>query len=244
MSRSSSWVKEGEVISISALSPTVIEENEHRLIFNGWNGIDSDSLEIVLAMDSPKRIGAEWVSQYFISIDGNGLEIVGGSDWYTEGSELEIEAEEFVTVQQLSERLRFISWSGSLESSDRELKLTVDSSEKIIAETVTQYYLQIISEQGIFLLENSPQLQGDGWYDADTIATLIDPEDSGLFVRNTFVGWSGDIKNENGDAAVLMDSPKTVEAIWDTNYLPLALTSALAMIIVVIVIFVRKGRHQ
>ncbi|MEE8239010.1 MAG: matrixin family metalloprotease [Nitrososphaerales archaeon] len=244
LSRSSSWVEEGEVISISALSPTLIEENEHRLIFNGWNGIDSDSREIVLAMDSPKRIGAEWVSQYFISIDGNGLEIVGSSDWYTEGSELEITAEEFIIVEQLSERLRFISWSGSLESSDRELKLTVDSSEKIMAETVTQYYLQIISEQGIFLLENSPQLQGEGWYDADTTATLIDPEDSGFFVRSTFVGWSGDIKNENGDAAVLMDSPKSVEAIWDINYLPLALTSALAIIIVGIMIFVRKGRHQ
>ena len=160
LSRSSSWVREGEVISISALSPTLIRENEHRLVFTRWNGIDSDSQEIILAMDKPKTIGVEWVSQYFISIDGNGLKVDAISDWYTEGSQLEISAEEFTTVQHQRERFRFISWSGSIESSDRQLRLTVDSSEKIMTETVTQYYLQILSEQGIFLLGNSPQPLG------------------------------------------------------------------------------------
>ena len=69
--------------------------------------------------------------------------------------------------------------------------------------TWTQYYLTVVSPYG--------EPQGEGWYDAGTIAhwSVTSPYLGGIGIRYVTSPTSGD---------VLMDSPKTVTVTWTTQY--------------------------
>jgi len=75
----------------------------------------------------------------------------------------------------------------------------------------TQYRLTVSSTQG--------QPEGEGWYDAGRVASFSvrSPVMVGLYMY-VFERWSGDSSSTSPSATVVMDSPKTVIALWRTDY--------------------------
>jgi hypothetical protein len=76
----------------------------------------------------------------------------------------------------------------------------------------TQYYLTVTSVYG------SPT--GTSWYDSGSTAAIsIDELVEETGTKHYFEQWSGDHTGDAASASVIMNSPKTVNAEWSTDYL-------------------------
>lgn len=76
---------------------------------------------------------------------------------------------------------------------------------------ITQYYLTVSSAKG--------QPQGQGWYDAGSVASFsVGPTVVLGFPMYIFERWDGDSTSTSSSATVAMNSPKTVVALWRADY--------------------------
>jgi hypothetical protein len=84
----------------------------------------------------------------------------------------------------------------------------MSSPHAVVAHYKTQYMLTVISEYGI--------AEGTGWYDAGTSApfSVTTQVDVSYGVKQVFDRWTGDTQSTSAAAAITMDSPHTVRAIW------------------------------
>jgi len=78
------------------------------------------------------------------------------------------------------------------------------------AEFKVQHYLAVKSEFG------NPQ--GSEWYDEGSSATFSVTSPVGFGVLYIFERWTGDSSSTSPESTVLMNSPKTVTAVWRTDY--------------------------
>ncbi len=86
---------------------------------------------------------------------------------------------------------------------------------------MAQHFLAVVSAYG--------DPQGEGWFDEGVTATfsVTTPfyEVGVTDTRHLFQTWSGDSSSTSSTASVVMDSPKTVQAMWTTQHY-LTVTSA------------------
>jgi List-Bact-rpt repeat protein len=73
--------------------------------------------------------------------------------------------------------------------------------------------MTVISEKGI--------ATGGGYYDEGKTATVsVTPTTAGNFlVPSSFKSWTGDLQTSSQTATIVMDSPKTIKAMWADSYL-------------------------
>lgn len=110
-----------------------------------------------------------------------------------------------------------------------------------------QHYLTVMSPYGL--------TSGSGWYEAGSIAsfavsaTLL-PERGimgMLGVKNIFDRWGGDSTAASPNATIVMDSPKTVTAVWSkdyTQFYAIAGISIAAIVLMVALAIYRRGRAR
>ena len=79
-----------------------------------------------------------------------------------------------------------------------------------VAEFKVQYQLVVKSEFG------TPQ--GSGWYDERSVAMFSVTSPVGFGIQQVFERWSGDSSSTSPQSTVLMNSPKTVVAVWRPDY--------------------------
>ncbi len=107
------------------------------------------------------------------------------------------------------------------EWDDRDLNLDrsfiSDKNMVYVANYKLQYKLEAATEHGT--------TGGEGWYDAGARASLsvdqevpVDGSLGSLGVKYVFESWVGDINSSSHRTTILMNSPKTVEASWRTDY--------------------------
>jgi len=104
-----------------------------------------------------------------------------------------------------------LSWSGDVQSNSTVVVVNMTGPQSLKANWKTQYYLHI---------ESSYVAAGEGWYDADTQATvsLSTPMIVSNGTRYLFVQWSGDVSGVNQNEPIVMSGPKYVSAVWTTQY--------------------------
>ncbi|MGI0035458.1 MAG: hypothetical protein ACRD98_06285, partial [Nitrososphaera sp.] len=114
----------------------------------------------------------------------------------------------------------FAGWSDGATQNPRTWKV-IDNFE-ITAVYKAKYLLQISDPNGI--------ASGGGYYDEGTKATITMSRTSigGVLIDKSFAGWSGDMKSSSSTTEVLMDSPKTITAVWQDSYLKIGLIVAAA----------------
>jgi hypothetical protein len=124
---------------------------------------------------------------------------------------------EYLGVVEGKSRTAFLYWRIPKGTGSETRTLTVNvtiTGESIVAEVkrVKQYYMIVSSNYG------SPR--GTGWYEANTTVTIsvTSPVDHGNNTRRVFVRWLGDYSGTSATAAVFLDSPKTINAEWKTQY--------------------------
>jgi hypothetical protein len=114
-------------------------------------------------------------------------------------------------------RYAFEQWSDGKISPQREIK--VSGYLILTANGNIQYLLQIVSNYG--------DPSGAGWYDAETNVTIAVKTpftyngSSFLFER-----WTGDLASDTPNATIIVDSPKQITAIWQTQTTPAQVLSS------------------
>lgn len=108
-------------------------------------------------------------------------------------------------------RYRFRGWSDGQTQTTRRIIYDA-SQESISALFSAQYFLAIGSTFG--------KPSGEGWHDESSTAKISIPAviDHGNGTRRVFVGWEGDIISKSANEAILIDSPKNITAIWETQF--------------------------
>jgi glycoprotein endo-alpha-1,2-mannosidase len=206
------WVIEGLDITLETRSELSLGDGV-RLRFVKWSGdIDSTSPKVSVQVSKPFNILAEWVTQYYLNVKSEPQDVVNilGEGWYDAGSRVSVEAD---TVIVLGKGIRavFIEWVfDGTRRPDNHISIIMDGAKTAIAKYKIQYYLAVKSDYG------SPQ--GEGWYDAGSVATFSVTTPVGTIIQQVFTGWSGDSADTTPAATIVMDSPKRVIASWRTDY--------------------------
>ncbi|RLF12915.1 MAG: hypothetical protein DRJ62_01390 [Thermoprotei archaeon] len=136
-----------------------------------------------------------------------------------------------VSIQDVVElgagvRAVFDEWSTGSKSSTLELEVSADL--EVQASYRRQYLLSVDSDYGV--------VEGAGWYDEGATAHLHAPREVDVDVlhKAVFEGWSGDVSSKSCDVTLVMDSPKTVKALWSVTLKLEALAGVVACIAVVV----------
>lgn len=224
------WYDENSVVTIRA-QPTIAINDTVEYRFTGWT-VNSGGLVLEdprsplakFVVTNPVSVTANYNPYYLVKIYSPYGNVTGGG-FYPAGSKAVIAA---VTPFELpgNKRYVFTGWSGDISSRAPSVSFVVDKPMEIIAEWKLQFKLTMKSVV--------PAVQGDGWYDAGSTAVLeADSEvEDRLGVSMVFKGWTGDVKARSRIVEVVIDSPKTVTAIWEKSYKGLYTRFAAAVIIV------------
>jgi uncharacterized repeat protein (TIGR02543 family) len=209
----------------------VYESNSVRYTFAGWyvnNFLLSLSPTITITVTKPTFLATVWKKQYYVKVvsDRNNVE---GEGWYEEGASATISVLSSIISESTEERFVFSGWNGDTSSTDTTVTFTVDRPKTIYANWKRQYYVNVYSDFSSF--EN-----GNGWYDEGSYVKLKLKETSlGFLVQKVFDHFEGlssrDRVVSNGEVEVFVDSPRTITAVWRTDYTQLLLFVFLAIIV-------------
>jgi uncharacterized repeat protein (TIGR02543 family) len=164
------------------------------------------------------------------------------SEWHTHNSVVRLSSKYIMdaipskkryvlTSYKLNDRMLNISRT---EVGTYQLSLTINQSYVVAFHYTPQYYLTVISQYG------NPQ--GEGWYDAGSIATFSVTSPVGFIIQQVFTGWSGDSTATTTTATILMDNSKTVIANWRTDYTQLYAIITIAIVIIIATILVKHKK--
>jgi len=188
--------------------------------FKGWeDGSTSPNRTLYLASDT--TITASYRSQYAVliepSYDAPASFFRNDTYWYDAGSYASIWVKE-APIIDADTRYIFEGWSGDYSGNAINFTILVNSPKRITMLWKVQYFLHVDSQLG--------NASGGGWYDPEAIAMFSVNEESipvadwsGAFgAKYVFDGWSGDYDGKVLIGSLVMDGPKTVVAMWMTDY--------------------------
>ena len=193
--------------------------------WDGWSGdLGGNSSPDNILMDAPRSVTAEFTTQNQVTVQTN----VAGLTFLVDGEEYD-EPQTFTWAEGSSHALSapspqagaagvqylYENWSdGDGQQHDYVVPA---GNATVTANYKTQYYLDIVSAQGI--------PQGIGWYDDGALATIsIDTVFAGQTgERFRFSGWTGTgaaaYTGQNPSPNIVMTSPVTETAGWTQQYL-------------------------
>jgi M6 family metalloprotease-like protein len=193
--------------------PDKIVENNNtkRIVFVGWSdGVNSSARQIEIS-NKDLELTLEYKLQYYLRVDANGG-IVLGEGWYDFGSIANVSANSPIILEENKTRKVFSYWSGDIESNSTKISIVINGNKSIKANWETQHYLRIESEAGKPL--------GEGWYKEGSIANFsISPEVKlNEDIKMVFIRWIGDYNSTKPNGSILIDKPKTIQAVWKKQY--------------------------
>ncbi|UCG59175.1 MAG: right-handed parallel beta-helix repeat-containing protein [Phycisphaerales bacterium] len=189
---------DGETVGLRAVPDTGYS-------FTGWSGDLSGSMNpTTIVMDGDKSVSAG-----FTADDGYALNVsaVHGSVSKTP-DKTSYSHGEIVTIQALPDSgYTFANWSGDLSGSTNPATVVMDGDKSITAvfTAVDGYVLNVAAIHGLVTI--TPHKTS---YNHGEMVTLQALPDDGY----EFAGWSGDLSGTSNPAAIVMDSDKSVTALF------------------------------
>ena len=191
-----------------------------------------------------------YIAQHYLTVTVNPSELpkLSGEGWYDEGTSVTTGTATPVIPSGSDTQYVFKTWlvDGAAKLGN-PITIVMDSPHTATAEYKVQYKLTVNSQYGT--------TSGSGWCDAGSTAefsvTSSVPETGimgSLGVKYVFKSWTGDSSATTPQATVLMNSPKTVTALWtkdDTQFYTLVGAVAaivIALIVILILVLRRKPK--
>ncbi len=208
----SGWYNANTVAAVYALDPSNVTANTSRLLFSSWSGdLSSNSTSLTVTMSKPVFLIANWIRQYYVTIISPTGSPTGGG-WYNAGSIATVAVQSTVQFSNGTRKI-FTGWNSTLLGQNPSGQIMVNAPTALQAGWKTQYLVSIQSQYG------TPM--GSGWYDAGSnvpvyIQTEVNYPNA---TRRIFGGWTGDYVGSSANMTVLANSPKTLTAKWNTEYL-------------------------
>ena len=230
---------QGSSASFSASQNLIQVSPNTRYVFMGWSGdYNGSSLSGTVTMDSPKTVTANYQLQYYltVTVQPSKPATPNGGGWYNAGDTVPLTISSQTMGVGDGTRLIFNGWSvdGNTQGGS-VLNLQMNAPHTVTARYKQQYYLKIMTDQGV--------ASGEGWYDAGTNAQIsVSTPSSSYGVHTVFNGWQGDVQSSSQSTQVMMDGPKTVTATWRTN--STVLYETIAAILVAIALIAAVGFYS
>jgi len=123
------WYEEGTTATF-ALRGWPAESGGTREDFRGWTAEPGNvSVTSPILMDGPKRITAQWVTQYYLAVE-EGYGSASGAGWYDGGSvaTLSVSAGE---VSAAGATWRFGGWQGPVNATSPQIQLAMDGPKNV-----------------------------------------------------------------------------------------------------------------
>jgi hypothetical protein len=174
--------------------------------------------------------------QFEVASDPEGIAQVSGGGWVTSGQTVSTGSVPQNIDGPTGIKYEFMGWEvdGVLQQSP-SVTVTMDRAHKAVARYRTLYQLTVDSPYG------NPQ--GAGFHEKGTTVRFSVTSPEGLLIQQVFVRWEGDFTGQNPSGEILMDSPKTIRAIWETSYFQLYIViGVLAAIAVILAIIMMRRR--
>lgn len=162
---------------------------------------------------------------------------INGSGWYNASQLVTITAPTVVAISN-GTRAVFRGWSAG-SATNPVISVVMNEPKYFTANYETQYYLKVISPM------DDPK--GEGWYDQGSTANFSVSPSVGIFISHVFAGWTGDSNASNATVSLTMNGPKTVTALWRTDYtivLGAIATVAVAAFFAVCALYLRLRRRE
>ncbi len=203
---------QGTAASFSVPSLIVQKNDNQRYVFTSWSGdFSGSSPSGTVTMNSAKSVVANYQLQNYlkVSVDPQGITTATGEGWYVSTDSASVGSVPSSIPGGDGTRYVFQQWTvDNAPVSGNPVQVTMSSPHAVVAHYKTQYMLTVLSDYGI--------AQGTGWYDAGTSApfSVTTQVDVSYGVKQVFDRWTGDTQSTSAAAAITMDSPHTVRAIW------------------------------
>ncbi len=215
------WYNAGSTASFSVTTP-VSGGTGIQYTFTSWGGSGTGSYSGTsssqsVTMNNPIKETASWQTQYCLTVNENFGTVSPSSGWVNASSTLNITATS--PSPGSGEQYVFNGWtgtgSGSYSGVDNPASITMNAPINETASWAHQYYLTVNSAYGT--------VNGNGWYISGS--TAYAQLNSGTAAGTTgtqyvFVSWTDDASGTNyaQSSSITMNSPKTVNATWQTQY--------------------------
>jgi len=213
------WYDGGSTAIFSIVSPASGTSGV-RYLFTSWSGnFTGNNPSASIQVDGPKTVVANFKTQYRLQVatSPSGLANVTGSGWHDAGETVSVSTAPSLISGGSGKRYVFTGWTvdGSSAGSS-PVSVVLNGPRAVIANYKTQYYLAVKSPYG--------NAQGEGWYDEGTTATFsVEQIHNDGWIKYVFDKWIGDSSATSSTNTMIMDSPKTVTAIYRSDYTTLYL---------------------
>jgi hypothetical protein len=217
----------GSAHELKVLSP-VDAGGGTRYVFISW---DAGDTSLSRTTSKGGAYEAKFNTEYQLTIESAYGEPEGGG-WYQSGTTATISV---ASVEEAEVKHIFTGWSGDFVGTDTTASVAMNSPKTVTADWRTDYLLTIESAYG--------EPEGEGWYQSGSPATISVAPVAGVIIRHIFTGWSGDFVGTETTAVLTIDSPKTIEVDWRTDYTQLyILTAGIIVLASIVTVIVRARR--
>jgi hypothetical protein len=237
---------QGSSASFSVTQTTIQSSQNTQYVFSHWGG-DYSGIggSGTVTVNGAMKVTAVYQLQYYLSVQSQpqGGPVPQGAGWYNAGDTATVNSAS-QPAGDSSSRIVFQGWSvdGQSNQSGSSLSVTMNAPHSVTAEYKQQYYLTVLSDQGV--------PYGQGWYDAGSTAqiSVSTPISTSYGTSIVFNGWQGDVQSNSQTTSVQMNRPMTAIASWRTDSTVLYLTIAAGIIAILvaaaIIAFAVAGRGR
>jgi hypothetical protein len=128
------WYNAGDTVTVNAAGQMLGGDDGTRLVFQGWN-IDEKTpqpgVSLVVKMDSPHAVTAEYKQQYYLQVSTD-QGVAYGQGWYDTGSTAQIYVSTPVSTSY-GVSIIFDGWQGDLQSGSQSTTVLMDKPKAVIA---------------------------------------------------------------------------------------------------------------
>jgi len=210
-----------DTISFAYYSPLIVDGKQY--VWTSTSGLSSAQSDTITVASGGGAVTGNYGTQYYLTVTSPYGLPTSGEGWYDAGDPAYAGLASGIESPAPGIQYIFDSWSGDASGSDYSASnaITMDGPKEAIAVWTTQYYLMVLTDPSEVLTLNPAAVSGEGWYDADEIATVdaLQNVDRAPGERYDFRSWTGATPTGTGnEAAVLMDEPKIVTANYQLQY--------------------------
>jgi len=140
------FYNENEVATISmASNQIVVQPNQERKIFSGWDTqgarimggdavIGESGQNLLVFVDKPMDITANWKSQYYLDVQSTTKVNVKGAGWYDIGRMVPISVDQQSTPAGMWTAETFDRWSGDVDKETSNARIMMNGPKSVVAE--------------------------------------------------------------------------------------------------------------
>jgi len=204
---------------------------------NGPNGVRYSSVTVNRTVSDMESIIFTYKPEYYLRVEKQAFDFQSLEGWYKDGASVETPVASEYANGTKGVRYVFEYWTvDQAKTSGNPITILMNRPHNLSIQYQTQYYVDVISESG------NPT--GSGWFDANSTTNISVTTPQGIGVQKVFDRWEGDNASTSPTLSILVDSPKTLTAVWHDDYTQVYIAVLIIVAVLVLATFIAVSRKR